>query len=346
MVHAKLTSRRKVIQGAAAAGVALTALPGRSIAAIKLQPVKMITDWLFQGPNCGFLVGKDKGFFEQEGIDLEIIPGKGSGSTAQLIGSKIASFGFADGYVVANSIAKGIEIEMVAGIFRRNPAAVIVLDESPIKQPKDLEGKTIGIPTGSAQFQQWPAFLKGCGVDGSNIRIVNVDANSASPAVITGRVDGIAGFAQGWVPSIEIRGNKHARMLWYADCGVTAVSNGIIVRRDLIKESPDLIRAFVRASLLGFLYARAHPDEAAGIVKKNLESSDVAITRRELELSWKSWVSPATAGKPLGWMSLDDWKATTEVLRNYGGVTSPPDAATLFTNEFVPTGSEFVPSPT
>jgi len=63
---------------------------------------------------------------------------------------------------------------MVAGIFRRNPTAVVVLDESDIKTPKDLEGKTISGPTGGTQFVQWPAFVKGCGLDGSKIRPVTL----------------------------------------------------------------------------------------------------------------------------------------------------------------------------
>jgi len=105
--------------------------------------------------------------------------------------------------------------------------------------PKELEGKTIGIPTGAAQFQQWPAFAKGCGIDAGKVKIVKCRSRRGGAAVINGQVDAIAGFAQGWVPSIEIRGNKQARLLWYADCGVTAVSNGIIVHPDLLKQDPS-----------------------------------------------------------------------------------------------------------
>jgi NitT/TauT family transport system substrate-binding protein len=95
-------------------------------------------------------------------------------------------------------------IKMVAGIFRRNPTAVVVLDESDIKTPKDLEGKTVGGPTGGTQFVQWPAFVKGCGLDGSKIRLTNIDPAGSPPALITGQVAAIAGYAQGYMPSVEI----------------------------------------------------------------------------------------------------------------------------------------------
>src|SRR5437660_1114588 len=345
-MRSKPRSRRQFLrQVGVAAGLAAVPLARRGLAQTKRQ-VTMRLDWLYQGPNAGFMIAQDKGFYDEVGLSVEVGPGKGSGSTAQLVGSKATQFGFSDGYVVANSVAKGMSIEMVAGIYRRNPTAVIVLEESGIKTPKDLEGKTVASPTGGTQFQQWPAFVKGCGLDGSKIRLINIDPAGSPPALITGQVDAIAGYAQGYVPSVEIRGNKKARILWYADCGVTAVSNGIIVHADLIKEDPELIRAFVAASLKGFLYGRAHVDEMAATVKKFSEASVPAISQREAELSFNTWVTPSTAGKPLGWMAEKDWNETVAVLKQYGGVTTPLEAAQLYTNEFVPTSGEFVPPQT
>ena len=78
-------------------------------------------------------------------------------------------------------------------------------------------------------------------------------------------------------------------------------------------------------------------------MQKYLETADTAITRRELEISWKLWVTPNTKGKPLGWSSDADWAATIGVLKDYGGVTAPLQPDQLFTNEYVPSGAEFVP---
>jgi NitT/TauT family transport system substrate-binding protein len=252
-------------------------------------------------------------------------------------------FGFADGYVVGNSVARDMNILMVAAIYRRNPTAVVVLKDSAIKTLKDLEGTAIAIPTGATQFQQWPAVVKGCNLDGSKINVINIDPAGSVPALVTGKVQAIAGYAQGYVPGVEIRAKKEARIFWYADCGVDAVSNGIIVHRDLLKEDPELVRRFVTASIRGFLYARQHPDEAVVITKKFSEAVVPEIARRELEMSWDTWVTPNTAGKPLGWMSDKDWESTVQVLRQYGGVTMPLQASVLFTNDLVPVGAEFVP---
>lgn len=86
-----------------------------------------------------------------------------------------------------------------------------------------------------------------------------------------------------------------------------------------------------------------HPEEAVATVRSYLETADPTIARRELELSWKTWVTPNTKGKPLGWTSDADWAETVNVLKQYGGVTTPLAASALYTNEFVPTGPEYVP---
>lgn len=306
-----------------------------------LQPVTLRLDWLYQGPNSGFMAAKEKGFYQEVGLDVTIGTGKGSVNTAQLIANKSDTFGYSDGYVVGTSVAKGMNIRMVGNITRRTPTAAIVLAESDVKSPKDLEGKTVGIPPGSGPYHQWPAYVKGCGLDGNKIKVVGLDPAGAPTALIQGRVDAIVGFVNGYVPLIEGRSNKKARFFPYADCGVSNVSLGVIVHNDLIKENPELIRRFVTGSVKGFLYVRKNPEEAGHIVKKYLETAVPAVATRELELSFDFWMTPNTKGKPMGWMSDQDWEETVRILREYGGVTAPLDPKQLYTNEFVPTGAEF-----
>jgi NitT/TauT family transport system substrate-binding protein len=340
----KLTSRRKFLRRAgAAAGLAALPLGHPALAQVKLRDLTMRLDWLYQGPNQGFVIAQSKGFYREVGLNVDVGPGKGSGSTAQLVASKATQFGFSDGYVVGLSVSKGMDIKAVGAVYRRNPAAVTVLADSGINTPADLTGKAVGHAPGGSSFQEWPAFVKGAKLDASKIRTVNIDPAGQPPALITGKVDAITGYAQGQVPSVEIRGHKKARIFWYADYGVIAVSNGIIVHNDLIKEDPPLIRAFVQASIKGFLYGRQHPDEAVAILRKYSQAVEPAVARREAELSWDTWVTPNTLGKPLGWSSDKDWEETVSVLKQYGGVTTPLEAKQLYTNDFAPSGAEYVP---
>jgi NitT/TauT family transport system substrate-binding protein len=305
------------------------------------RDVSFRLDWVYQGPNSGFMVAKDKGFYDEAGLNVDLGPGKGSGSTAQLVASKATMIGFADGFVVGAGVAKGMDLVTVASIYRRNPTAIIVLKESDIKSPKDLEGKTIGIAPGGTQFQQWPAYVKGCKLDASKLTVINVDPAGTVPALVTNKVQAVASYSQGTVPGIEVRSKKETTSFYYADCGVTAVSNGIIVHKDMLKQDPETVRAFVKASLKGFLYAHAHPDEAVAIVKKFGPEILPEITKRELEMSFLNWQTPNTVGQQIGWMSDKDWESTVDTLKTYGGVTTPLKASDLYTNDFIPAGPEF-----
>jgi NitT/TauT family transport system substrate-binding protein len=337
-------SRRRFLKNSAlvAGALATPAIWSRGHAA-ELKPVTLTLDWLFQGPNAGFLVAHDKGFYRDAGLDITIVPGKGSGTTAQLVGSKATQIGFSDGFVVGNSISKGMQIKTVGSIYRRDPAAIMVLADSPIKTPKDLEGKNLAMTAGSAQFQQWPAFCKGAGIDDSKVNLINIDPAGVGPALVSGKADAIGGYVFSYAPSIQVRGKKELRLFWFADSGVTVVSNGIIVHQDTLKSDPDLARAFVPAAIKGFIYGRQNMEEAIAIVKKFDATALAEVTKLELELSWKTWVTPNTKGKSLGWGSEADWAATVQTLKQYGGVTAPLEASQIFTNEFVPTGAEYVP---
>jgi NitT/TauT family transport system substrate-binding protein len=338
-------SRRRFLQSSvlAAAGLAVPAVSLRARAAAPLKQVAMTLDWLYQGANVGFLLAQEKGFYHDAGLNVAINSGKGSASTAQLVASKATQIGFADGYVVGNGDSKGMRLKTVGSIFRRNPAAIMMFADSPIKTPKDLAGKTIAISAGSAVIQQLPPFCKNVGIDPASVHVVNIDPAGIGPALITGKVDAIGAYVSSYVPTLEIRGKRDVRIFWFADHGVTVVSNGIVAHDDVIESDPDLLRAFVPATIKGFLYGRQHVDEAVAAVKKYLPTVDAAITKRECEVSWKLWVTPNTKGKPLGWGSDTDWGSTIKVLEQYGGVKTPPKPSDIYTNEFVPIGAAYVP---
>ena len=82
-------------------------------------------------------------------------------------------------------------------------------------------------------------------------------------------------------------------------------------------------------------------------MKKFQPTADPAITQLELETSWKTWVTPNTKGRLLGWGSDADWASTVEILKQHAGVTAPltPERE-IYTNEFVPSGAEYVPPQT
>src|SRR5262249_28265017 len=99
-------SRRQFLRGAGiAAGLAAVPLVHAGHAQTKRQ-VTVRLDWIYQGPNAGFMVAQDKGFYEQVRLNVEVGPGKGSGNTAQLVAAKAPKFGSPTGVVVAKGWRK------------------------------------------------------------------------------------------------------------------------------------------------------------------------------------------------------------------------------------------------
>src|SRR5213080_3508248 len=116
-MSSKSTRRQFIRDSGIVTGLAAVSLACGARAQTKRQ-VTVRLDWIYQGPNAGFMVAQEKGFYEQAGLNVEIGPGKGSGSTAQLVASKATQFGFADGYVVgiADNITIGeAELRRLAG---------------------------------------------------------------------------------------------------------------------------------------------------------------------------------------------------------------------------------------
>ncbi len=214
---ARRLTRRHFLKNSALAASALTLplAPFRARAAAPLKPVNMTLDWIYEGPNLGFLVAHDQGFYRDAGLDVAITAGKGSGNTAQLVASKATQIGFADGYAVSNGISQGHgHQDRRQHLPRQSRRPSWCLRDSGHQDAEGSRRQDAGDDRGQRSFQQWPAFVKGAGIDAAKINIVNLTPPSLGPALISGKVDAIGGYVQSYVPIIEIRGKKQvARLL-------------------------------------------------------------------------------------------------------------------------------------
>ncbi len=260
----KAVSRRKFLERSALAAGAL-ALPvsaQRARAASAAKPVTLLLDWLFQGPNTGFMVAKEKGYYRDAGLDVADDARQGLGQYRATCRQQGAQFGFSDGFVVGTASPRACRIKTVGSIYRRNPCAVMVLADSDIKAPKDLEGKTIAITAGScavpavARLRQGRRYRCRQGPDGqSSIRPASGRRSSAARSMPLAATSELC--AEHRNPRQE--GGAH---ILVCRPRRDRVSNGIIVHDDLLKSDPELVRAFVPPTIKGFLYGRQHPDEA------------------------------------------------------------------------------------
>ncbi len=293
-------------------------LPGTDFAAPEAAAAQKLTftlDFEYAGRHAYYFVAQEKGFYREAGLEVEIVRGSGSADAIRAVGAGRAPLGFADtGPLVISRTSHGLPVKVVAMVYNRAPHCIFCLEEAGVRVPKDLEGKKIATPPGSASTTMFPAFVRATGINADRITRVAVDT-SALPAVLASRqVDCVSLFyvAQ---PLLERRlAPKKLTRILYADAGLEFYSNGIIVSDAFLKEHPDVVRRFVAATLRGMEAAFADPAEAGRIMNKVHPQIEPALGQAETEIVRDLAVTPLTRAHGLGYIDPKKMEQTRDVV--------------------------------
>lgn len=299
----------------------------------KMDKVTLRLNWYAYGEHAGFAYGLKKGLYENEGIDLQILEGNGSGPVVQAIGAGSDRFGYADAYAMAGLIAKGLPVKMIADFVQTSPLSIIYFADKPIKGPKDLDGRKVAFTAGDSIHQAFQALLKVNNVDKAKVQEVYFDPRGKMAAVMAGQVDAMGGYYTTQVGQIEEQTKKKVSYFRYVDFGVNALSQGLLINTKHLGER-DLNCRMVRASSKAWSEAARNPEEAARILVEMFPKAGAV----ELNLGqWKDTVALMTTanskGKPTGWMVPADWDNLLSLQSTYGQIQTKAPAE-YYTNEF------------
>jgi NitT/TauT family transport system substrate-binding protein len=292
-------------------------------------------NWYWGGIHAPFALAKERGYFERAGVNVDILEGKGSATTVQLVGTKSDTFGWADGVSLTQNAVKGVPIKAVATILNVLPYAVVSLEESNIRSPKDLEGKTLAITPGDGLTQTWPAIVAANKLNADSIKLIHLDPKAKIPAVTEKRAHALLGGADDQPIAMEVRGFK-TRVMKFSEMGVTTVGFTVLAHQDTIRDRPDLVRRVVAASIKGFEDALREPEAAVEALMKLAPLADRETVRRQLAVDLSLLFSPANKQKRIGYGPPEDWEATLDLLKKYRGLETTQPATAFYTNEFLP----------
>ncbi|MYZ49644.1 ABC transporter substrate-binding protein [Rhizobiales bacterium L72] len=268
-----------------------------TIVSARAAEVNFITDFGFNGRHAYYYVALDKGYYKDEGLDVTILRGQGSADAIKKVASGAATLGFADaGSLVLARGNDGVPVKLVAIVYAQPPQAVFALAGGDIKSPKDLEGKTIADTAFSANRLLFPAYAKAVGVDPDKVSWVTADGAALPTMLATGRVEAIGQFTVGEPLLAAVTAPKTLVRFGYKDA-LSYYGNGIIATDATIAENPDLVKAFVRATLKGMRDAFADPAAAGAIMAKYQKQVDPAVAEGETKLVAELAEVP---GRPLG----------------------------------------------
>lgn len=293
--------------------VIATALISGSVPAQE-RDLKFTTDFSFNGRHTYFFVALEKGYFKEEKLRVQILPGRGSGATVQEVAAGITKIGFADAGVMA--IARGKEkapVKLVAAVYD-SPHTLIALEESGIRTPKDIEGKTISDAATSPMFQFFPEYAKRAGIDASKVKLIAVNSAATTSMLLTGKTDLVGQMSVG-VPLIELTAApRKVKVFYYRDVGLNLYSSGIVASDETVAKEPDLVRAFVRAAQRGMRDAFDNPEEAGRIMNKHHPQITAAIATAETRLVGQMVLTPLGREKGLGFVDPDKVRQTVELV--------------------------------
>jgi NitT/TauT family transport system substrate-binding protein len=288
------------------------------------QKVTFVTDFGFNGRHAYYFVALDRGYYREAGLDVQIVRGGGSEDAIKQVGAGRALLGFADAATLV--LARGndrVPVKLVAIVYARPPQAIYALKESGIKTPKDLEGKTVANPPGGSIVALFPLYAKFAGINPGRVKWIVADANALPALLVSRQVDAIGQFIVGEALIRKRASPKELVRLAYGDVGLDYYGNGIIATDDTLRQRPDLVRAFVRATIRGMEDAFRDPSAAGRILNKYHPEIDPDIGQGETEAVRELAVTKTAQQHGLGYIDrLRVWK-TIQVVSSAFNLRTP-----------------------
>lgn len=303
----------------------------------QLTTVTLALDYLPSPYHNGLAYAMQEGYFEDEGIDLEVLPFSGaSADTLVVAGQADVSITPHMGSALLQ-FAAGAPVKTIYNIQPGNPAMLTVLASSGIETPADLAGTIyggFGVPTEVAQINEMIAFDGGSGESDSVVLSVG-----AIEALKSGSVDSAATYPENRI-GFETEGIE-TNDFAFEDYGSPQIGGNLVLASDAwLAEDPDVVRGFVSALRAGYAAADADPEAAdlalvAEFPDASLEAAD-SVASVYVELRENEW-------GPAGTQSVEAFQAYADYLLERGLLTDAEGASlTAFdptefvTNEYLP----------
>jgi NitT/TauT family transport system substrate-binding protein len=314
------------------------ALPAAAMAQGK-DKVVLLLNWYVYSEHAPFFLGKERGYFDQEGIDLDIQEGRGSGVTVQAVAAGTATFGYADVPTMIKGASKGAPVTAVGVALQTSPMAVMGFADKNIRKPDDIKGKTVAVTPGDSMSQIWPLFLKKTNLKDSDFKQVAGDAQTKLNAVINGQADVLLGYVMDQAIKLQDATQKQVYPIRFADYGINMVSSGIIVQKDFLKAKPDVVKRFMRAATRSLEEAAKNPDAAIDAMLKANPKSGVKETAligmKTTAALYKGPDNPNDRPFRVGAKNMGE---TLQLLVDYGGLdkATAGKAEDYYTNDYLP----------
>ena len=299
--------------------------------------ITFVLDWTPNTNHTGLYVAQEKGYFDEAGLDVEIVQPPEDGAEV-LVGSGKAQFGvsFQDSMAPALVGDDALPITAVAAVIQHNTSGIVSRKGEGMDRPKGLEGKKYATWDMDVEKAMLKNVVEADGGDFSKVVLIPSTVTDEVSALQSKSVDAIWIF-YGWAGiAAEVAGLPTD---YFAFKDINPVFDYytpvIIANNGFLQEHPDTARAFLDALRKGYEYAVANPDDAAEILMQAApelkDSRDLVVKSQEyLAGQYKAEVSQWGYIDPARWNAFYNW------LDDNGLVTQTIPENTGFTNDYLP----------
>ena len=313
-----------------AGALALGLSTGTAFAASHLEDLTLQLKWVTQAQFAGYYVAKDKGFYEEEGLNVTIKPGGPDIAPTQVIAGGGADVTVEWMPAALAAREKGLALVNIAQPFKSSGMMLTCRKDTGIASPADFPGKTLGVWFFGNEypFLSWMSQL-GIGTEGGDGVTVLKQGFNVDP-ILNNQADCVSTMTYNEYWQIIDAGLSPDELVVfkYENQGVATLEDGLYVLEDKLSDPAEVEKLvkFVRASMKGWKYAEANPDEAAEIV---LENDETGAQTEEHQKRMMGEIAKLTAGSN-GALDVADYERTVASLLSGGSdpvITMAPEGA-------------------
>jgi NitT/TauT family transport system substrate-binding protein len=237
--------------------------------------VLLLLDWIPTGEHAAYFSGAARGAWREQGIELSLTRGYGSGDTVSKVAAGAAAFGVADiSAVLAARARQNAPVRSIMQIYTHSPHSMFVLRSSGITSFQQLDGKRIAITPGNSHRLYFPEVARRVGINPDRIQWVNTDASAMAALMITKRVEAAPFFAihHYYQNKAARRAGEEIVVLPFVETGFAIYATTLMTTDAMIERNPDLVRRFLRGAASAMTWANENQEQACRLhVQRNPE---------------------------------------------------------------------------
>jgi NitT/TauT family transport system substrate-binding protein len=287
------------------------------------------------GVQAAMHLAKNRGWFREAGLDVDIQDGRGSGNTIQLVNAGQVDVGQVQVGLVGSARAQGARIRSIWNFQRRTDLCVLVDRNSPINRIADLRGKKVVVFAASPWAPFIDTFLRAGGLVRDDLPVEVVDPAALWGTYVAKRADGLMSTVGSALPVAE--GPRPSKCILASDGGITFPSYGLVAREETIANRAAVLRRLIQVQQRAWEHLRTKPEDGAqAIIAERPDARlDARVLVAQITLTIEYFDTPATQGRPIGWQATADWDAALKSMEAAGVVRAGWNAADYFTNALV-----------